>query len=52
MKLSIAAHEALPAVGLHGLALAGCHPRHWCSAGVEYEAFLLSASTPCCVIGA
>jgi len=29
MNPSIAAHQALPAVGLHGLALAGYPPRRW-----------------------
>jgi hypothetical protein len=29
MKPSIAAHQALSAVGLHGLALAGYPPRRW-----------------------
>jgi len=29
MNPTIAAHEALPSVGLHGLALAGYPPRRW-----------------------
>ena len=29
MNPTITAYETLPAVGLHGLALAGCPPRRW-----------------------
>jgi len=32
MNPSIAAHQALPTVGLHGRALAGYPPRRWAAA--------------------